>query len=284
MRAVLADLVELVFPADCPGCGAAGPATPLCVRCGSILARSTARPTAPDPPPPGLPPCHTLGAYQGMLRELILSYKERGRWGLAGPLGRALARAVRTAVTASTAATTGAGITTGAGFTASAEGAARAGFAASAGGAAGAEGAAGAGGAAAAPAVLVPVPATGAAARARHGDHMLRLARSAARWLARDGTAAVVRRPLLALPRGADSTELTAAARIARADQAFRLRPGAMSAARGGPVVLLDDLITTGATLAGAARLLGAAEVPVTAAVTLAATQRRHPPTTHSTW
>jgi predicted amidophosphoribosyltransferase len=49
-------------------------------------------------------------------------------------------------------------------------------------------------------------------------------------------------------------------------------------------VVLLDDLITTGATLAGAARLLGAAEVPVTAAVTLAATQRRHPPTTHSTW
>jgi predicted amidophosphoribosyltransferase len=132
--------------------------------------------------------------------------------------------------------------------------------------------------------VLVPVPATGAAARARHGDHMLRLARSAARWLARDGTAAVVCRPLLALPRGADSTELTAAARIARADQAFRLRPGAMSAARGGPVVLLDDLITTGATLAGAARLLGAAEVCVTAAVTLAATQRRHPPTTHSTW
>jgi predicted amidophosphoribosyltransferase len=276
MRAVLADLVELVFPADCPGCGAAGPATPLCGRCGSILAHSTARPTAPDPPPPGLPPCHALGAYQGVLRELILSYKERGRLGLAGPLGRALARAVRTAVTVSTAATTRAGVAGGAGITASATGAASAGFAASAGGAAGGD--------AAAPAVLVPVPATGAAARARHGDHMLRLARSAARWLARDGTAAVVCRPLLAVPRGADSTELTAAARIARADQAFRLRPGAMSSSRGGPVVLLDDLITTGATLAGAARLLGAAEVCVTAAVTLAATQRRHPRTTHSTW
>jgi predicted amidophosphoribosyltransferase len=250
MRGVLADLVELVFPADCPGCGAAGPATPLCPRCGAALAGSTARPTAPDPPPPGLPPCHTLGTYQGMLRQLILSYKERGRLGLAGPLGRALAGAVRTAVTAGT------GVTAGSGT------------------------------AAADPTVLVlvPVPATGAAARARHGDHMLRLARSAARWLARDGTAAVVRRPLLARPRGADSTELTAAARIARADQAFRLRPGAAPPARGGPVLLLDDLITTGATVAGAARLLGAAGVPVAAAVTLAATLRRHPSAAHSTW
>lgn len=284
MRAVLTDLVELVFPADCPGCGAAGPATPLCRGCGSILAHSTVRPTAPDPPPPGLPPCHALGTYQGLLRELILSYKERGRLGLAGPLGRALAGAVRTAVTAGTAAAASAGVT------ASAVDTAGAGVAAGTGGAArpaaigGAGVAASAGVGAAAPVVLVPVPATGAAARARHGDHMLRLARSAARWLARDGTAAVVRRPLLALPRGADSTELTAAARIARADQAFRLRPGAVPSARVGPVVLLDDLITTGATLAGAARLLGAAEVPVTAAVTLAATQRRHPPTTHSTW
>ncbi|BCJ32368.1 ComF family protein [Actinocatenispora sera] len=273
MRAVWSDLVELVFPADCPGCGAAGPATPLCPRCGSTLAGSAARPTVPDPPPPGLPPCHTLGAYQGLLRELILSYKERGRLGLAGPLGRALAGAVHTAVSVSTpvsaAASVAAGTTLGAG-TAVAAGAA--------------VGAAGGVGVAPRVVALVPVPATGAAARARRGDHMLRLARSAARWLARDGTAAAVRRPLLARPRGADSTELTAAARIARADQAFRLRPGAPAAPRDGPVVLLDDLITTGATLAGAARLLSAAGVPVTAAVTLAATQRRHPPVTHSTW
>ncbi|WP_203960238.1 ComF family protein [Actinocatenispora thailandica] len=242
MRDVLVDLVELVFPADCPGCGAAGPAAPLCLRCGAALRAATAGPTAPDPAPPGLPPCHALGAYQGMLRELILSYKERGRLGLAGPLGRALAVALRAAV------------------------------AGRAGGDSGAV-------------TLVPVPATAAAVRARHGDHTLRLARSAARWLGRDGTAAVVRRPLLARPRGADSTELTAAARIARSDQAFRLRPGAGRLARCDPVVLLDDLITTGATLAGAARLLRAAGVPVAAAVTLAATRRhQRPAATHSTW
>jgi len=227
MRAVLTDLIELVLPADCPGCGAPGPAAPMCPTCAGALAALTPHPTVPDPPPPGLPPCRALGAYQGMLRELILAYKERGRLGLAGPLGRALAVAVAGAVPAG------------------------------------------------APVTLVPVPATAAAARSRGGDHVLRLARVAARRFARGGRVVSVRRLLVARPRRADSTELTAADRIARAEHAFRCRQVPQRRSRAGPVVLVDDLVTTGATLAGAAGSLRRAGVPVTAAATLAATRRR---------
>ncbi|WP_432979679.1 ComF family protein [Dactylosporangium sp. CA-233914] len=124
--------------------------------------------------------------------------------------------------------------------------------------------------------VLVPVPATAAAVRKRHGDHMLRLTRAAARHV----TDAVVARPLKALPRAGDSAELSAARRAIAAREAFAVRPDRAAALRrhlgraGAAVVLVDDIVTTGATLAAATHRLAEAGVRVDRAVVLAATQR----------
>jgi predicted amidophosphoribosyltransferase len=125
------------------------------------------------------------------------------------------------------------------------------------------------------PVLLVPVPATAAAARRRHGDHIRRLAERAARVLRRGGVPAGVTDALRALPR-ADSTELSAAERAIAAQTAFaiRSRRGAAvrcAAACGVEVVLVDDIITTGATIAAASGRLGG----VSFAAVLAATQRR---------
>jgi predicted amidophosphoribosyltransferase len=191
-------------------------------------------PTRPDPAPAGLPPCAALGDYDGVLRELVLSYKDRGRYRLGRPLGRLLASVVSSLV--------------------------------------------------AGPILLVPVPDTPAAARARHGDHLWRLARPAAAALRRRGVPVALARPLQTRPRP-DSAGLDTAERAAAAHEAFRPRSYRLAALRRqvartrAPVILLDDVITTGATLAAAAGRLAAAGVPVTGAAVLAATRRTHPPT-----
>jgi predicted amidophosphoribosyltransferase len=136
-------------------------------------------------------------------------------------------------------------------------------------------------GAVPAPVLLVPVPATAAAARDRYGDHMLRLARRAARGLARRGWPAEVACPLRARPRR-DSAELSSVDRLRVATGAFALVPGRLPAVRasvrdGARLVLVDDVVTTGATLAAVAARLREAEVDAPVAAVLAATQRRVP-------
>ncbi|MEU7589037.1 ComF family protein [Micromonospora sp. NPDC049230] len=128
------------------------------------------------------------------------------------------------------------------------------------------------------PVALVPVPDTAAAARSRYGDHLDRLARHCAARLNRCGWSARVHRPLRALPRP-DSVTLDSAGRAAAAEAAFRPRSTASRGRAAGAapvVVLLDDIVTTGVTLAAATRVLSATGwVPSVAAV-LAATQKRH--------
>ncbi|MEV0457129.1 ComF family protein [Catellatospora methionotrophica] len=127
------------------------------------------------------------------------------------------------------------------------------------------------------PVLLLYVPDTAAAARARQGDHMRQLARAAADRLREAGRQAAVAAPLRALPK-ADSAHLTSAQRAVAAVGAFVVRRGAVEQARraapGSVTVLLDDIVTTGSTLAAASCLLAEARIHVDACVTLAATRR----------
>ena len=229
-------LVDLLLPGGCAGCGG-GAGTRLrsgvCEPCIRTVGRLRPGPTRPDPAPDGMPVCVALGDYDGVLRELVLAYKDRGRHRLGRPLGRLLSQAAATLVTDRVA--------------------------------------------------LVPVPDTPAAARSRHGDHLWRLARPAAAALRGAGLQVVLARPLRARPRP-DSAGLGAAARAAHATAALRVRPARAAGLRrwvertGGAVVVLDDVVTTGATIASTTRRLAAEGVPVTGAAVLAATVRTHPP------
>jgi predicted amidophosphoribosyltransferase len=231
-------LVDLVLPARCAGCDRPGTG-PICAGCVAALSALAPAPVAPVPAPPGLPPCVALGPYEGVLRGLLLAYKDDGRHRLAGPLGAHLARCVASAVL-------------------------RAGHPAGT------------------PVVLVPVPSTAAAARARHGDHMGRLARRAAQALHGRAWPAAVARPLAARPKP-DSSHLDAAGRARAARDAFRIRPRqarrlGLAAATGAVVIAVDDVLTTGATMAAVAHRMAGSGLPVGGAATLTATRRRHIP------
>jgi predicted amidophosphoribosyltransferase len=122
------------------------------------------------------------------------------------------------------------------------------------------------------PLTLVPVPATSAAARRRFGDHIDRIASHAVAVLRRDGIDAGVAGLLRALPKREDSVELSAAERAVSARAAFAVRD--RRPAVRGRVILVDDIITTGSTLAASAARLAAAGVRVDRVAVLAATQR----------
>jgi predicted amidophosphoribosyltransferase len=118
-------------------------------------------------------------------------------------------------------------------------------------------------------AVLVPVPSTAAAVRARGFDHVRRLTRRS-----RAAAGCQVRPALQLARRVADSAGLSATARAANLAGALRARsPGTGQPA----AVVVDDIVTSGATLREAVRALQEAGWPVVGAAVLAATPRRHP-------
>lgn len=121
------------------------------------------------------------------------------------------------------------------------------------------------------PVVLVAVPSRPAAVRRRSYDAVTVLADTAAEQLRATGFDARVR-PLLRQARQvADQAGLDQGAR--------RLNlAGALAGERAGGVlvVVVDDIVTTGATLAEASRALRAAGCCVLGAATVAATSKRH--------
>lgn len=231
-------LLDALFPADCLGCGRPGA---LVCRCCLAELAGPACPAWPRPTPPDLPPPWSVSAYSGAARDLLISYKERGAGALRRPLAAALATAVSAVIDTAPAERRNA---------LSGPVADRA-------------------------PVLVPVPSSRAAVRHRGDDVVLGLARGAAAILRRSGLPIGVTAALRHVRVVADSAGLSAYDRAANLAGALAVRATAVRVVEDATIVLVDDLITTGASLAEAARTLRAAGGTVIGAATVAATQRR---------
>ncbi|MEU6093205.1 ComF family protein [Streptomyces sp. NPDC047079] len=200
-------------------CGGCGrPRTVLCPECRAALHGRAPRRVRPVPEPAGLPVVHAAAAYEGAARAMLLAHKERGVLALARPLGTALAGAVR-AGSRSSAVPSGGG---------------RASL------------------------LLVPVPSSRRAVRARGHDPARRIALAAAGELRRTGTAARMVAVLRQRRAVADQSGLGSRERLANLAGALEVAEGGARLLAGGPVVLVDDLMTTGASLAEAARAVRA--------------------------
>ncbi|MEV0198239.1 phosphoribosyltransferase family protein [Nonomuraea sp. NPDC050691] len=249
---MLTAVLDVLLPRPCVGCGTAG--APLCDACLAPLAAPASR--TPVPRPAGLPACWSAAWYEGPLRRAVIAYKERAQIGLAVPLATLLAFTVVSALAA--------------------------------------------GRPLAGPFAIVPVPSARRALRSRGHDPMGVLAERAVHALRRLGHPAVLCRALTPARRVADQAGLSAAERAANLAGSLRVaappgrpltapsgpRPHGMVSALhdhgsdkfrtlGTPVVLVDDLVTTGATLAEAARALREWGADVVCAATVAATRRR---------
>ncbi|MBX9366087.1 ComF family protein [Streptomyces sp. WAC04114] len=223
MRGWWQDLTDLVLPGECGGCGVLR--TVLCARCRAVLCGSAVHRVRPVPEPPGLPVVHAAARYADEVRATLLAHKERGALALAGPLGVALAGAVRTGLRAASAS-------------------AEAGVAWPRGGRA--------------PVLLVPVPSGRRSVRARGHDPARRIALAAAGELRRRGVSARMAGVLRQRRTVADQSGLNSWQRLDNLAGALAVAPAGARLLSAGPVVLVDDVMTTGASLAEAARAVRA--------------------------
>lgn len=228
-------LIQLVLPERCAGCALASGL--LCAACAMPLT-VPARAVRLGPGLPGLPQTWTVADYGGPVRAIIAAHKERGRTSLARPLGATLSRAVLATVAAV------------------------------------AEPVPGPDPPEQAPGpVLVPVPSARAALRRRGHDPTHRMAAVAVRVLRAGGLRATGLGALRQRRPVADQAGLTAGERAANLAYALEVVPRVPVAGRG--VIVVDDVITTGASLAEAARALRQAGALVVGAATVAATPLR---------
>jgi predicted amidophosphoribosyltransferase len=241
---VLGTIADLVLPRACAGCATPGGA--VCARCRAAL---SGPPILAAPGllaslgRRGLPPCVAAAPYEGPAGAMVIAFKERGRLDLTRPLGAALATALAGALGLAAGGPGPAGRPTGG-------------------------------------VLVVPVPASAAARRRRGFDHVCRLATVAARLLSRGGEPARVARLLRPVRRTEDQAGLGAAARAGNTAGAFAARPVGAWFGPGRPaarVVIVDDVVTTGSTVAEAVRALRAAGVSTAALAAVAATSPWYP-------
>lgn len=267
-------LLDLGLPGRCAACeahvsqaalgaAAGGADGPICATCDAALRDglfTSPAVVAPDPSPPGLPVVVAAGPYDGVLRQLVSAYKDEERRDVRRVLSPLLAGALVVLLDAvRRAAPASPGLP----------------------GLSGPPGLPGRSGDVWRPVTVVSMPSAPAAVRRRGDDPVLQLVRSAARARAPDPPAdeGVAVRPLLRTTRRlADQSRLDHRQRAANLAGAYEVRPRLRAAAAGCQVVLADDVMTTGATLAEAARALEEVGGIVLGAVVLAATQRRREP------
>ena len=125
---------------------------------------------------------------------------------------------------------------------------------------------------------VVPMPSRAAARRARGHDPMRRIGGSAAQVL-RASRVVVDLLPVLRTTRRlADQAGLDSAARAANLSGALVVPDRFRRLVSGRRALIVDDVVTTGASLAEAARALLTADADVIGAAVIAATTRRGPP------
>lgn len=255
-RTAGADLLGLVLPVCCAGCGADDVA--WCADCAAMLAgppwRSESRAGRLDRMDGTAPvPVWTVADFTGPVRRAVSAWKDHGRADLTGPFAAAVRRAARAAVDDSGVRAALEPPLSISARAAPAEPGAwgrRSSFAGQ-------------------PVLVVPAPSTPAARRRRGWDPAGALAAAAADELRRHGLDAR-RAPVLRRAAGADQAGLSARARERNLAGHVRLRR--WPATPVAPVVLVDDVLTTGATFAACVRTLEAAGLPVVAGVTIAST------------
>ena len=243
VRRSLRAALEMALPTTCGGCGT--PGATWCPRCADEVGQSAypggPRRVCPSPCPVGHPPTWATTPYSAAARVALVAYKDGDRRDLRSVLAPMLSDAVAAALAADP--FLRAALASGKG-----------------------------------PVFVVPVPSSSAAVR-RRGDAPLELlTRVAVARAARPQRELVVSAALTLRRRVADQAGLDRGQRATNLQRAMQVRPGWRAAIGGVTCLLVDDVLTTGATLTEAARALRAGGAAHIAAATVAATQRRNRP------
>lgn len=237
----LADMLWVLFPSDCVSCGVRDAV--LCDACLKSFHRATLQPFRAEEAAEALPfdletnsvlPVWAAGLYKDVVPATLLAFKNHQRFSLKKELGRALARSLHQAI-GSTEATGAFGAIRGK------------------------------------PVVIVPIPASAASMRKRGYWPVGELLEEALKTLPATGEIHVA--SLLSVSGSAGSSHRGASAKDRRSRRGkMRVVTGAV-VPESSAVLIVDDVLTTGATLAQAYEVLHQAGFEVSGAAVLAATQ-----------